>query len=288
MPPGGGPKDSADAKANCLENDLLRVTLDPARCGIKSIVDKRTGRELVNARSPYALGQYLYERFDRDQATAFRTPTSNPGDGQAGDMDKPNLPAAKEHPYQAATATGAALEIRSDAVSATAVLTAAPRGIIPDATRLRVTLYAGKPWLDLEWSIANKTPDPWPEGGWLCFPLRAEDPTFRLARLGSIVDPAKDLVVGSNHDIFCLNGGLTVEGADGSRTGICPIDAQLVSLERPGLYHYSRDFVAHKPDVFVSLFNNLWSTNFAQWIEGSWSSRVRLWLIVGANRLRRR
>ena len=65
------------------------------------------------------------------------------------------------------------------------------------------------------------------------------------------MDPAKDLVRSSNHDLFCLNGGLTVEGSDGSRTGICPIDAQLVSLERPGLWHYSRDFVAHKPDVFV-------------------------------------
>lgn len=141
------------------------------------------------------------------------------------------------------------------------------------------TLSAGQPWLDLEWSIAEKKPDPWPEGGWLCFPLRADAPQFRLARLGSIVDPAKDLVRSSNHDLFCLNGGLTVEGADGGRTGICPIDAQLVSLERPGLWHYSRDFVPHKPDVFVLLFDNLYSTNFAQWIEGSWSSRVRLWLV---------
>ena len=90
------------------------------------------------------------------------------------------------------------------------MLKANPRGIIPDATQLRVTLYAGQPWLDLEWSITNKTPDPWPEGGWLCFPLRADDPSFRLARLGGIVDPAKDLVRGSNHELFCLNGGLLV------------------------------------------------------------------------------
>jgi len=48
---------SADANGQCIENELLRVTLDPARCGIKSIVDKKTGRELVNAQSPYALGQ---------------------------------------------------------------------------------------------------------------------------------------------------------------------------------------------------------------------------------------
>ena len=44
------------------------------------------------------------------------------------------------------------------------------------------------------------------------------------------------------------------------------------------MWRYSPDFVAHKPDVFVMLFNNLYSTNFAQWIEGSWSSRVRLWV----------
>ncbi|MFI5380376.1 MAG: hypothetical protein ACHRHE_13840 [Tepidisphaerales bacterium] len=37
-------KVSADANAMCLENESLRVTLDPARCGIKSIVDKQTAR----------------------------------------------------------------------------------------------------------------------------------------------------------------------------------------------------------------------------------------------------
>jgi hypothetical protein len=274
---------SADDAAQCIENDFLRVTLDPARCGIKSIVDKKTGRELVNAQSPYALGQYMYERFDRDQGlrhahdyVTYR-PRQEPGEIDA--QSKPGLPSAKEHPYRAATAANATVEISSGATSASAVLKAAPRGIIVDATQLRVTLHAGEPWLDLEWSIAEKKPDPWPEGGWLCFPLRADAPKFRLARLGSIVDPAKDLVRSSNHDLFCLNGGLTVEGADGGRTGICPIDAQLVSLERPGLWHYSRDFVPSKPDVFVLLFDNLYSTNFAQWIEGSWSSRVRLWLV---------
>jgi hypothetical protein len=77
--------------------------------------------------------------------------------------------------------------------------------------------------------------------------------------------------------LFCLNGGLLVRAADGAGIGVCPIDAQLVSLEHPGLWRYSRDFIARKPDVFVLLFDNVYSTNFRQWIEGSWSSRVRLW-----------
>jgi hypothetical protein len=269
---------AADASAQRIENDFFRVTLDPARCGVRSILDKRTGRELVNPQSPYALGQYLYERFDADQVAEFtRDYVKSPTSGEMISHGKPNLPSAKEFPRCEATAANATLEIHENATSVAAVLKAAPHGNIPDATQLRVTLHAAAPWLDLEWSIPRKTPDPWPEAGWLCFPLRADDPTFRLARLGCIVDPAKDLVRGSNHEIFCLSGGLLVNGSEGGSTGICPIDSQLVSLEHRGLWRYSRDFVAHKPDVFVMLFNNLYSTNFPQWIEGTWSSRVRLW-----------
>ena len=269
---------TADARANTLENEFFRVTLDPARCGLRSVICKKTGRELVNLQSPYALGQYLYERLDADQVARFTSAyVLSPTSGEMISHGKPNLPSAKEHPYAAATAGEASVEMRSNAVSVTAVLKAAPRGIIPDATQLRVTLYAGCAYLDLEWAITNKTADPWPEGGWLCFPLRAEDPSFRLSRLGSIVDPARDLVRGANHEIFCLNGGLLVRGAEGGGTGLCPMDAQLVSLEHPGLWRYTRDFVAHKPDVFVLLFDNVYSTNFRQWIGGAWSSRVRLW-----------
>ena len=271
-------KATAEARANCLENEFFRVTLDPARCGIRSVICKKTGRELVNPQSPYALGQYLYERLDANQVARFTCAyVLSPTSGEMISHGKPNLPSAKDHPYRAATATDATVEIRSNAVSVTAALKAPPRGIITDATQLRVTLYAGCPYLDLEWAITNKTADPWPEGGWLCFPLRADDPSFRLSRLGSVVDPATDLVRGANHEIFCLNGGLLVKDAEGRGTGLCPLDAQLVCLEHPGLWRYTRDFVAHKPDVFVLLFDNVYSTNFRQWIDGSWSSRVRLW-----------
>ena len=275
---------SADANAQCIENELLRVTLDPARCGIKSIVDKRTGRELVNAQSPYALGQYLYERFDADQglrhAHAYVTHRPNQDPGEIGCQSKP----------KSALGQGASL-LRGDGGGRDRARSAATRRRPrPCSRRPRAASFptprnsasrftpASLGWT---WSGRSPTrrPIPGPRPAGSASRSAPTNPTFRLARLGSIVDPAKDLVRSSNHDVFCLNGGLTVEGADGSRTGICPIDAQLVSLERPGLWHYSRDFVAHKPDVFVMLFNNVYSTNFAQWIDGSWSSRVRLWPI---------
>jgi len=59
--------------------------------------------------------------------------------------------------------------------------------------------------------------------------------------------------------------------------GICPLDSPLVSLGEPGLWQYSRTREFKDPGVFVNLFNNQWSTNYPQWISGSWTSRVRVW-----------
>ena len=120
---------AADAGRGVVENERLRVTLDPARCGVKSILDKQTGRELVNTQSPYALGQYLYERFDADQGLQHaRAYVSRPqATGEIDAQSKPKLPPAKEHPYRATTAGDASLELSSDAASATALLKAPAR-----------------------------------------------------------------------------------------------------------------------------------------------------------------
>jgi hypothetical protein len=132
-------------------------------------------------------------------------------------------------------------------------------------------------FVELAWSIENKTGDPWPEAGWICLPVNADKPTFKLSRTGSITDPSKDLISGSNRHVFCLNAGMTVTGQNGGGAGICPLDSPLVSLGKPGLWQYSLDYTPDKSDVFVNVFNNQWSTNFPLWIEGSWTSRVLLW-----------
>ena len=42
-----------------------------SRGGIASLVEKKTGRELVDRTSPYALGQFLHERFSNQQMADF-------------------------------------------------------------------------------------------------------------------------------------------------------------------------------------------------------------------------
>ncbi len=58
LPTTGTPREQA---ADTLDTPFYKVHFDLQRGGIVSLVDKKTGRELVDPSSPYALGQYLHE-----------------------------------------------------------------------------------------------------------------------------------------------------------------------------------------------------------------------------------
>lgn len=281
--PVAGPKPGPPAKADpgAIENEYFRVVPDAARGGIRSLVDKRTGRELAAPDAPYALGQYLYERFDAGRVAAYtKAYLKNPARG-LNDFGKLNLPTAAARPYAAATARDCGVEVERTAVATRLLLKARGGNGLPGTAVLRVSLYSGQPFVDLEWGVAGKTEDPWPEAGWLALPFHIANPTFRLGRLGSIIDAAKDTVPGANHDQICLNTGASVTGPDGKGVILCPLDSPVVSLGEPGGWRYSRSFQARSATVFVNLFNNQWSTNFALWNGGTWTSRVRLWATGG-------
>jgi hypothetical protein len=83
-------------------------------------------------------------------------------------------------------------------------------------------------------TLYDKPLDPWPEAGWLCLPLKINQPQFHLGRLASIIDPARDVIAGANRYLFGLNTGLTLTDAHGWGVGLCSLDAPLVSLDVPG------------------------------------------------------
>jgi len=269
-----------DEAGHTMSNEYLQVRLDVARGCISSLTDIASGRELVDVQGTYGFGQYLYERFSKQNVDEYlKAYPKVQAPWVDGDFGKPGLPSADEVPYRAVSPTEWDIEMRRDEISVSAQMHASPTDALPHDVMIEITLYGGMPYLDVAWSIDNKPPDSWPEAGWLCFPLNVPDPRFRLGRLGGIVDPAKDTVRGANHDVFCLTSGMAVLGRDGAGVGLCPMDSPIVSLGRPGLWRYSKDYVPTEASVFVNLYNNQWSTNFQQWSWGSWTSRVRLWLV---------
>ncbi|MHB1035621.1 MAG: glycoside hydrolase family 38 N-terminal domain-containing protein [Pirellulales bacterium] len=268
------------AEPGTLEGPFFKVVLDPARATIRSLVDKRSGRELVDSRAPHGFGQYLYERFDADQVAAYvKAYVVTDAAWAANELGKPNLPPAKQVPYRAASPANCKMQIQQSASKLTAVFSASATPELPHAVTVRVSIYAAAPRVDLQVTLHDKPADPWPEAGWIALPLAVEEPQFRVGRQGSIIDPAKDIVLGANRHMLAVTTGVAVLDPQGRGVGLCAPDNPLVSLDQPGCWKYSLDFVPKRPAVYVNLFNNQWTTNFRFWNEGTWTSRVRIWSI---------
>lgn len=268
-----------DTNTATLETALFKAVLDPARGAIRSLVHRPSGRELVDRTAPYGFGQFLYERFDSNQVAAYvRAYVKINADWAINELGKPSLPPASQVPYRAATPQPSTVGYDTrTATGATAWMTSPPTADLPMGITTRLTLYADQPYADLEVEIRGKPADPWPEAGWICLPFKIDAPQFRLGRLGSIIDPAHDIVPGANRHLLGINTGVALFGADGAGAGVCSLDSPLVSLDTPGCWKYSLDFVPKRPAVYVNVFSNQWTTNFRLWNEGTWTFRVRVW-----------
>lgn len=266
-----------DEAAGTIQNRFFRIVVEPESGGLRSWLDKRTGRELLAQQDGPAMGNYLYERFSQADFERYVSAYArNKATWVFGDFGKPGLAADKAHEdFHLSNAT-----VRFERMLG--LIRAIVSGRCgPDASQkvtLGITLRSETPSVDMSCSI-DAQPDSWPSAAWLSLAFALEQPRFLLGRLGGLVDPSSDVIKGANHDVYCLNTGLVVVGKDGTAVGICPIDSPVVSLERPGLLHYTPDFQPTQAKVFVNLHNNVWGTNFAQWCEpfpSEW--RVRLWV----------
>lgn len=275
-------KQTATAKttAQTIENDFYMISFDPEKGVISSLIDKRTGREWVDRSAQQGLGQYMNERFTLEQTMKY---TADYQQGRAKEwlhtgIYKPGMISEKEVPYRAASPVGGKLTVSGDAYSQVAELSVPgdPANHLP-STILRVTLYNKQPYIDLELTIKDKEKDNWPEADWICLPFNIEKPQFSVYRTLGVMNPATDILPGANRHLYTANNGVVMTGADGSGIAVCPIDHPLISLDTPGCWKFSYDFVPQKPVVYVNLYNNQWNTNFRYWYPGTWSSRVRIW-----------
>jgi hypothetical protein len=274
------PNAAQGAGGNVLENEYFKITLDPARGIIGSLVDKRSGREWIDATADLGAGQYLNERFDLGQTNKYCRDyqggrwgeTLHPG------LSKPGLPPASQVPYRAASPRDGTLRVEHSAVGSSALMEMPgdPANHLP-ATTLRVTLYQTQAYVDLELTIHDKAKDNWPEADWLGLSFKLASPRFCVGRSLGVMNPASDILPGANRYLYAADSGVTLTDTDGSGVGLCSPDAPLISLDTPGCWKFDNDFVPKKPVVFFNLYNNQWNTNYRYWYTGNWSTRVRLW-----------
>jgi alpha-mannosidase len=264
---------------NILENAYFRIKIDPVNGTIESLFDKQQNREMVAPGSEWKFGQYVNERFSKTMTDQYATDYIKAGWNWAyAELGRINL---TDDPYRRLSGNRPEIVYSSDEVSASAAIHFNPDGENLHKYSQILTLYRDKPMVELIWSINGKPADAWPEAGWITFNFDVSNPEFRLGRPGAVVNPVTDYIKGSNLDYCFLHGGIAVIDKSGNGYGVMSPDVPGMSLDRPGLWKYSTDFVPGKANVFFNLYNNQWSTNFTEWIEGSWSARFYLWSITG-------
>jgi alpha-mannosidase len=267
----------ADEKNNTIENEFFKITINPLKGCLASVTDKKTGLEMVDKSSEFGFGQYMYERFSKENTNKYTDDYLKVKlSWGIAELGRPKL---DDTPYKRVDGRKAKVTYFSDDVSVKAVMQFSKETVNPHDYSLSYTLYKNLPYIEVNWFVNGKPAEPWPEAGWISFPFKVENPQFKVGRLGAVIDPGKDIIEGSATDYYLINNGTALVDNQQKGFGISTPDAPGVSFDRPGLWKYSRNFVPKRPNVFVNLYNNQWSTNFTEWIEGSWSAKIYLWSV---------
>lgn len=278
-----------------IENQFYKITFDADKGTIQSLIDKRTGHDWAANISGNQTGAYINERFTYEQATKYTADYQQHRtayikqergwwvEGENGDllhpgMAKPGMISEKVVPYRKASPAGGKLTISNSDLQQIAIMEM-PADIANHmpATRLKVSLANGQPYLDLEITILDKARDNWPEADWLALPFNIKNPVFNVYRPLGTMNPATDIATGANKNMYSVGQGVTMTDAEGRGIAVAPLDHPLISLDTPGIWQFSLDFVPKKPIVYINLYNNQWNTNYRYWYPGNWSSRVRIW-----------
>lgn len=274
------PELHADPASGIIESPFFKVIIDAKNGRIASMIDKKTGRELVDVNAPQGFGQYFYERFGYKQLSDWIDKSLYP-QYQAHKFAFVAYDMPQDVPYSSALPQQMELTIEKSAIDVKAVLTGTITGPgQPQKITMVLTLSGYTPAADLEVSW-QKQPDSWPETAWICLPFKCNNPKFRLGRLGGDVDPTKDMTVdNANYHLWWVNNGVSVyDEKTGAGVGICSPDAPLVSLGEPGEYKFDKRYEPKKPYIYLNLYNNHWRTNFPAWIGNGqrMSAKVRIW-----------
>jgi alpha-mannosidase len=241
-----------------FESPYYRVTLDPSSGGIASIWDKQLNRELVDTKSPYRFGAYVYVTGADDMpnnslyrfGAALRPPSLTPTAAAKG-----RIVSVQRAPY------GTVIVLESSAPHTPSIHT---RVTLLDSEKRIAFCYEIK-----KESVLSK------EAVYIAFPFAVENPRFTYESQTGWIDPAKDELPGGSREWYAVNHWAAVSGA-GISAAIIPRDAPLVTFGDIVRGTWPTEFRPKTPTIFSWLMSNYWGTNFAPAQGGDFTFRFDL------------
>ncbi len=227
-------------EGTALESRFYRLTFDPLSGAITSLIDKELRRELVDARAPYPLNQYLYV-------------------------------AGGENSRIVADERGAEPKLRVSAPGKTALrrLRLGPLGermIVESSAAMTPRLVSEVTvWNHLRRvDIANrftKTPTREKEAVYFSFPFGAANPTFRYECPDAIVNANTGMLPGACLEWFAVQHFVEIETGDAAIAWTTP-DSPLVCFQDINRGKWLRRLPMNNGHLYAYVMNNYWYTNY--------------------------
>ncbi|MCB1127992.1 MAG: hypothetical protein KDM81_15970, partial [Verrucomicrobiae bacterium] len=233
----------AEGEALTLENRFYRLTVDPERGAIASLVDRITGEALVDPTSDWGLGQCIYETMpgNRDMKPDVFKRTS---------VRKVQVKRGAVGPIWRSLIVKADLDGCDEG-----------RGV-----ETEIRLYEPEKRIELHYTL-RKLPVKTPEAVYVALPFRAPESQMLYEAQGGLVVPGDDQIPGSSSDWQTLQSFLSVRRSDGQII-LGSDQAPLVQLGDFNLGKWQPVTKVDKPHVYSWVMNNYWFTNFRTEQEG--------------------
>lgn len=233
-----------------LENEHLRVRVDEHTSAIASIVEKRTGRELVNADAVVGFNGYVYDEY---------------ASSGAGFNHLANKLATSERLEMLATRT---LARPSRIVSRTdddleQVLVYEYQAAGVDWVRVTLRLPKASPWLLIE-NRLSKPSRLVKESAYFAFPFAGDDARMRFEVSGSVTGAGLPHIPGAPQHMRGVRDWVLVENGEDAVAWVTR-DVPLVEPHSIAVPYapFPASTSPHEPGTVYSwVHNNVWDTNF--------------------------
>jgi hypothetical protein len=226
-----------------MTNSHYTLKLDPKTAAVESLIDKSTGRELVDDRCERKLGQLIYESLagGRDFYPDAFTRTSSRNIRIQNGADGPIW--------------------KSRNITADLDGCANPGG-----ARCEIRLFETEKRIEFRFKI-RKNPVTDPEAVYVAFPFKLPDGTIVYEAQGGFVTPGDNQIPRSSSDWQTVQNFISVRNSN-EQIVLVSDQAPLVQFGGINLGKWQERAVIERPYVFSWVMNNYWFTNFRASQEG--------------------
>ena len=236
-----------DFQDNIMENTWYRITFDTKKGGIASLIDKSSGKELVDTSSPWSLGGFIYESLEGDRHQ----------------MERKVFEKYSRHGLENVRFTGTA----AGEVYNSVFYEGTSRGCDPEhGIRVEVKLFNHVKRIEISYSM-KRLPETDPSGIYVAFPISMQESKLAFDVPGGVVN------AGENQIPRTATAWNTVQNFVSARNGDSQIilSCDAVPLFMMGELLNDPYRLVHRHEnahVFSWVMNNYWTTNFRASQEG--------------------